>query len=300
MTQASHHKAFITTNAHESELVVDIYLSKKSQATAQAMPSPPAPQVVVKKTPPEHATKKPALQMTAAVKAHPVIIVIDAGHGGKDPGTIGASGTKEKNVVLEIAERLAELINKEPNMHAVLTRDGDYFVKLRDRLRLARKDNADLFVAIHADAYLTAESSGVSVYALSRHGATSEAARWLAKRDNYSELGGVDISGLGDKSYALRSVLLDLAQAATITDSVRLGSDILNSLANVTKLHYPRVEQAPFMVLKSPDIPSVLVETGYLSNPKEEERLRDPSYRNKIAQALLTGIRHYLTRTKII
>jgi N-acetylmuramoyl-L-alanine amidase len=188
------------------------------------------------------------------------------------------------------------LIEAEPNMRAVLTRNGDYFVPLIDRIKLARKGKADLFIAIHADSYFNTSSSGASVYALSRGGATSVAAKWLAQRDNYSELGGVDLGELEDQSYLLRSVLIDLAQTATITDSMRLGKSVLHSLDDVTRLHYSRVEQAPFMVLKSPDIPSILVETGFISNAKEEMHLRDPRYQDQIAQALLNGVRTYFRK----
>ena len=198
-----------------------------------------------------------------------------------------------KKCSIGIASRLAELINSEPNMRAVLTRNGDYFITLGDRLRISRNDKADLFIAIHADSYFNNQSTGASVYALSPHGASSVAARWLADRENHSELGGVDLNELGDKSYVLRSVLIDLAQTATISDSIKLGSNVLDGLEQVTRLHYSEVEQAPFMVLKSPDIPSILVETGFLSNPREEERLRQAAYRDKLARALLAGIRHY-------
>jgi N-acetylmuramoyl-L-alanine amidase len=238
--------------------------------------------------------KNPRPQALEIIKPRPLIIVIDAGHGGKDPGTIGAQGTREKDVVLAIAQRLAELIKQDPKLHARLTRNGDYFVPLKDRLRLARKDKADLFVAIHADSYFNDQSTGASVYALSQHGASSMAARWLADRENHSELGGVDLNGLGDHSYLLRSVLIDLAQTATIVDSVNLGTDMLSALESVTSLHYARVEQAPFMVLKSPDIPSILVEVGFLSNQYEEQRLRDAAYRDKLANALLAGIHQYV------
>lgn len=236
------------------------------------------------------------LKLPPESRVAPIVVVVDAGHGGKDSGAIGASGTKEKYVTLAIAKQLAELINQQPNMRAVLTRKGDYFVSLRNRLKLARKGNADLFIAIHADSYFNNQAGGASVYALSQHGATSEAAHWLARRENYSELGGVDLRELGDQSYLLRSVLIDLAQTATITDSLHLGKTMLRSLENVTRLHYLHVEQAPFMVLKSPDIPSILVETGFISNSNEELRLRDPFYQNKLAQAILTGIQGYLTQ----
>lgn len=174
---------------------------------------------------------QPTTLSTAKIPApHPIVIVIDAGHGGHDPGAIGPHGIKEKNVTLAISKRLADLINQEPGMHAVLTRQGDYYVPLRGRLKLARKGKADLFIALHADSYFNNRAQGASVYALSQHGATSEAARWLAKRDNYSELGGVDLRELNDQSYLLRSVLIDLAQTATITDSLHLGSMMLSNL----------------------------------------------------------------------
>lgn len=226
----------------------------------------------------------------------PIVVVIDPGHGGKDTGAIGKGNTKEKDVVLAIARQLANLINRRSDMHAVLTRNGDYFVPLRERLKLARRGKADLFVAIHADSFLNNHSSGASVYALSHRGATSEAARWLASRENTSELGGVDLGELDDKSHVLRSVLIDLAQTATIRDSLRLGTSLLDSLDNITALHYTRVEQAPFVVLKSPDIPSVLVETGFISNPSEEAKLSDTRYQAKMANALFSGIQLYLKK----
>lgn len=244
------------------------------------------------------AKPKPAIETKSTLPT--IVVVIDPGHGGKDPGAIGESGTKEKNVVLSIARHLAILINHQPHMRAVLTRKGDYFVPLRGRLKLARKGKGDLFVSIHADSFYDDKSTGISIYALSHHGATTEAARWLAKRENTSELGGVDLGELGDKSVVLRSVLIDLAQTATITDSLRLGSAMLQSLDQVTELHYTRVEQAPFMVLKSPDIPSILVETGFISNPTEEAKLRDEAYQTKIAQALFNGIQIYFKKYSTI
>lgn len=227
---------------------------------------------------------------------HPITVVIDPGHGGQDPGAVGEYGTQEKNIVLLIGKRLAELINRQPNMRAVLTRDTDVFIPLVERLKLARKGKADLFIAIHADSYFDRQSSGASVYALSRSGATSVAARWLSNRDNHSELGGLNLRELEDQSLQLRSVLIDLAQTATIVDSLRLGTSMLGTLKEVTKLHYSRIEQAPFLVLKSPDIPSILVETGFLSNPKEEKKLRDAAYQEKIANAIFNGIRQYLKK----
>lgn len=261
-----------------NQLVLDLYFSEK-------MPS----QIVA-------SSKKKKTTIQTAVESKPIVVVIDPGHGGKDTGAVGEHGTEEKNVVLAISKRLAKIINNQPGMRAVLTRQDDNFVPLRQRLKLARKGNADLFIAVHADAYFTNVANGASVYALSQRGATSEAARWIAKRDNYSELGGVDLDELGDQSHLLRSVLIDLAQTATITDSLRLGTSILDSLDNVTRLHYSRVEQAPFVVLKSPDIPSVLVETGFISNAHEEKRLNDKNYQHKIAVALYDGIKFYLKK----
>lgn len=229
-------------------------------------------------------------------KARPFIIVIDPGHGGRDPGATGEYGTKEKNIVLNIAKRLAFIINKQGNMRGVLTRNEDYFVPLSERLKLAHKGKADLFIAIHADSYFNTRAHGASVYALSQRGATSLAARWLAIRENHSELGGVNLGELEDKSAMVRSVLIDLAQTATINDSLRLGNAVLNSLNSVTKLRYCRVEQAPFMVLKSLDIPSILVELGFISNPQEEKKLNDKNYQNKMAQALFNGIHKYFKK----
>jgi len=219
-----------------------------------------------------------------------LIIIIDPGHGGHDPGALGPHGIAEKNVVLQTAQYLAYLINQNPSLHAVLTRNGDYFVSLSERLRIARKNKADLFVAIHADSFFNKYAEGASVYALSHHGATSVAARWLAIHENHSELNNIALGELDDQSYVLRSVLIDLAQTATIRDSLYLANSLLSTLQKVTRLHYRRVEQAPFMVLKSPDIPSILVEIGFLSNPKEESRLRDSSYQHTMAAALYRGI----------
>lgn len=275
LTSVGHAKV-ISQSDHE-KLMIDVKLAGDKLKKINA----PQPERTVKSSPP--------------VK-HIITVVIDPGHGGKDPGALGAQNAREKNIVLSIAKRLAKLINHQPNMRAVLTRRGDYFVSLRQRLALARKEKADVFVSIHADSFFNDQSTGASVYALSQRGATSEAARWLAQRENYSELGGVDLSGLDDQSYVLRSVLIDLAQTATINNSLHLGASVLGQLSNLSELHYRQVEQAPFMVLKSPDIASVLVETGFLSNPNEERKLRDPAYQEKIAQAVLGGVRAYLNK----
>lgn len=226
-------------------------------------------------------------------KAPVFTVVIDAGHGGHDSGAVSQDGLQEKQVVMGIAKKLAQEINTQPNMRAVLTRQGDYFVPLRQRLKLARKGDADLFIAIHADAHFDKSAHGASVYALSPHGATTEAARWLVQKENYAELGDVELNALQDRSPILRSVLIDLAQTATIEDSLKLGNRILDKLDDITRLHYKKVEQAPFVVLKSPDIPSVLVETGFISHPVESKKLASTNYQSQLAHAIFLGIKKY-------
>lgn len=220
-----------------------------------------------------------------------VVVLIDPGHGGKDPGAVGKEGNHEKDVVLDIAKELARTINKQPGMKAVLSRQGDYYINLRNRLQIARQYKADVFVAIHADAFHNTYSSGASVYALSLKGASSEAARWLAAKENYSELGGVNLAGKND---VLRSVLIDLSQTATISASLELGQHVLQQMGQLAALHRTHVEQAPFMVLKSPDIPSILVETGFLSNPKEEQKLIHHQYQRQLAESIKDGIVAYV------
>ncbi|MEO8401940.1 MAG: N-acetylmuramoyl-L-alanine amidase [Gammaproteobacteria bacterium] len=283
----NHARVKIVSSLQDKLLVIDVYSSGEISKTKKTIM-----QASIK----TNKFLAPENVLPRATPTHPLVIVLDPGHGGRDPGALGQLGSKEKNVTLSIARKLAEIINQQPNMRAVLTRKGDYFVPLRNRLQLARKGNADLFIAIHADSYFNDRAYGASVYALSAHGATSEAAHWLARRDNYSELGGVDLSELGDQSYLLRSVLIDLAQTATITDSLHLGMQVLSRMQKITILHYSHVEQAPFMVLKSPDIPSILVETGFLSNSDEELRLRDESYQNKLAESIFEGIRFYFKK----
>jgi N-acetylmuramoyl-L-alanine amidase len=221
-------------------------------------------------------------------------IVIDAGHGGEDPGAIGRRGSREKDITLNIAKRLKALIDAEPNMRAVLTRDGDYFLPLHMRVDKARKVRADLFVSIHADAFIRPHARGSSVFALSEKRATSEAAKWLARKENEADLvGGVNIDV---KDKYLAQTLLDLSQTATIDHSLRLGSAVLGELGHVNTLHKSHVEQASFAVLKSPDIPSILVETAFISNPEEERRLNDEAYQTKLARAILAGIKRYLAK----
>ncbi|MCX7090014.1 MAG: N-acetylmuramoyl-L-alanine amidase [Legionellales bacterium] len=222
-----------------------------------------------------------------------VIVVLDPGHGGHDPGAIGSKRTHEKEVVLAIAKKLKTLIDQQPGMRAVLTRNGDYYIGLRERMAIARRHNADLFIAIHADAFENHNSHGASVFALSQRGATSEAARWLAAKENYSELGGVNLSKLHDQNGMIRSVLIDLSQTATISASVQLGHQVLHGLNHITTLHSHKVEQARFMVLKSPDIPSVLIETGFISNQREEMNLTNPRYQTQLCQAIMGGIKTY-------
>jgi N-acetylmuramoyl-L-alanine amidase len=221
-------------------------------------------------------------------------IVIDAGHGGEDPGAIGRRGSREKDVTLSIARRLKALVDAEPNMRALLTRDGDYFLDLHTRVQKAEKVRADLFVSIHADAFIRPHAHGSSVFALSDRRATSELARFLAKKENESDLiGGVDLKG---KESHVKRTIVDLLQTANIDYSLRLGNSVLRRLGSVNTLHKPRVEQASFAVLKSPEVPSILVETAFISNPEEEKRLNDEAYQQRLARAILEGIRDYVAR----
>jgi N-acetylmuramoyl-L-alanine amidase len=227
----------------------------------------------------------------ARPEARDLVIAIDAGHGGEDPGAIGMHGTREKDVTLAIARALQRSVNAEPGMRAVLTRDGDYFVPLRDRMRRARAQQADLFVSIHADSIRDRAVDGSSVYILSQRGATNEAARWLAERENAADLiGGVSLEDKGD---LLASVLLDLSQTASLSASETAAEHVLHQLNLVGEVRKPLVQQAGFMVLKSPDIPSMLVETAYISNPAEEQRLRGVAHQAKLAAAIHQGLREY-------
>jgi N-acetylmuramoyl-L-alanine amidase len=220
-----------------------------------------------------------------------IVIAIDAGHGGVDPGASGKRGTREKNVVLDIAKALAARINAEPGMKAVLTRDGDYFISLKERTLRARRAKADLFVSIHADAIANPDVSGSSVYVLSDRGASSEAARWLAERENAADLkGGIK---LDDKDAVLANVLLDLSQTASISASMVAAENILKSLDQIGEVRKPRVQQAGFVVLKSPDIPSMLVETAFISNREDERKLSLPAHRAKLANAIFAVIEQY-------
>ena len=223
-----------------------------------------------------------------------IIVALDPGHGGEDPGAIGPGGTREKDVVLQIALRLRDRINQQTNMRAFLTRDADFFVPLQVRVQKARSVKADLFISVHADAFLTAAPAGASVFALSEKGASSSAARWLANKENSADLvGGVNATS---KDSQVRQALFDMSTTAQIKDSMKLGSVMLGQIGSVGKLHKGRVEQASFAVLKAPDIPSVLVETAFISNPAEEVRLRDVSYQIELANALMRGISLYFSK----
>ncbi len=224
-------------------------------------------------------------------KARLITIAIDAGHGGEDPGARGARGSDEKVITLALAKKLKAKIDAEPNMRGVLTRDGDYFIPLGTRVLKARKLKADLFISIHADAFTNPAARGSSVFALSEKGATSAGARYLAQKENESDLiGGVSLNG---RDPILAKTLLDLSQAATINDSLKLGKSVLGYIGEINKLHKNHVEQAGFAVLKSPDIPSILVETAFISNPEEERKLNDDAYQEKMADSILSGIKKY-------
>ncbi|MCP4980160.1 MAG: AMIN domain-containing protein [Gammaproteobacteria bacterium] len=220
------------------------------------------------------------------------VIALDPGHGGRDPGAIGKKGTREKDVALSVAKKMKNIINRTSGYRAILTRNGDRFVTLRNRVKKAREAEADIFISLHADSFHKANVKGASVYALSLRGASSEAARWIAQKENASDLiGGIS---LDDKDDLIASVLLDLSQTATIQDSLELGSDVLSHIGKVSKLNNQKVQQAGFAVLKAPDMPSILIETAFLSNPSEEKKLRNPKHQHKLAKAVFSGIKKHL------
>ncbi|ASU40303.1 N-acetylmuramoyl-L-alanine amidase [Herbaspirillum sp. meg3] len=260
-----------------------------AEAKPDAKPAPQAqdddpPQVA--KARPQDDTK---LQLTRMIT-----IALDPGHGGEDPGAIGSRGNREKDVVLSIAKRLKKKIEEQPNMRVMLTRDADFFVPLGMRVQKARKVQADLFISIHADAFVQPTARGSSVFALSEKGASSTAARWLANKENAADMiGGVNIK-THDKQLA--SVLLDLSTTAQINDSLRIGNAVLREIGGINKLHKGAVEQAGFAVLKAPDIPSILIETAFISNPEEEAKLTDNSYQDDMADAIMTGIKKYFSK----
>ena len=291
-------------------LVLDVYplleaddpvmalLDKKNAPPAIAPPAENAEKTAKPATgfngAPASATLTPGKKSApAADVARLITVAIDAGHGGEDPGAKGRSGTHEKHVTLAIARKLKALVDDKPNMRGVLIRDGDYFIPLVNRVIKAHKIQADLFVSIHADAYVKPHARGSSVFVLSERGASSAAAGWLARKENDADLiGGVNID-VPDPT--LKQVLIDLSQTATINDSLKLAKAVLGEIGEVNDLHRAHVEQAGFAVLKAPDIPSILVETAFLTNPEEEKKLKDEKYQDKMAQAILVGIRKYFS-----
>jgi N-acetylmuramoyl-L-alanine amidase len=248
-----------------------------SSTSASTDKKPEAPTIVAGRKPPR-----------------PFVVVLDPGHGGEDPGAVGPRGTREKEVVLTISRLVGDKLDNDPRYRIVLTRDGDFFVPLHQRVQRARRVKADLFVSVHADAFTHPQANGSSVFALSERGATSTAAKWLANKENEADLiGGINMA---TRDAGLARILLDLSTTAQINDSLKLGRMVLSELGEVNRLHKPQVEQAGFAVLKAPDIPSILVETAFISNPEEERKLRDASYQDKFADALADGIRSYFKK----
>ncbi len=257
--------------------------SRREQTQPQAAPTVAAG---------SNTTADPTSRSTSTDRL--VIVALDPGHGGEDPGAIGPGGTREKDVVLQVAQLLRDRINARPGMRAFLTREGDYFVPLHVRVQKARRVKADLFISIHADAFFTPRPQGASVFVLSERGATSSAARWLADKENAADnVGGINLKV---NDTAVRQALLDMSTTAQINDSLQVGGAMLGELSRVGRLHKPRVEQAGFAVLKAPDIPSVLVETAFISNPDEEVKLRDSGFQIQLADALMRGIERYFAR----
>lgn len=279
-----------------NRLVVDLYDQEADAVAATAPPPAPVPVQTPATTP-----AVPVSPAQPAIKLPPVpsgkrdiVVAIDAGHGGEDPGASGSRGQHEKDIVLQIAQELQRQINSEKGFRAELTRTGDYFIPLRKRTEIARKKGADLFVSIHADAAPSKAAFGASVFALSDRGATSETARWLADTENRSDLiGGAGNVSLDDKDRMLAGVLLDLSMTATLSSSLNVGQKVLGNMGRITSLHKQRVEQAGFMVLKSPDIPSILVETGFISNDNEAAKLATRSHQQALARSIHTGVRQF-------
>lgn len=292
-------------------LVLDLYPAQPIDPLMALLDKPETappkiePPAIVSDRTGETSAAAPAVKPEAAPTQHPngatapeisrlVTIMLDPGHGGEDPGAIGQGGSHEKNVTLAVAKRLKAKIDAVPNMRAMLTRDGDFFIPLNQRVEKARRIRADLFVSVHADAFVKPTARGSSVFVLSEHGASSSAARWLAKKENDADLiGGVNIRA---KDPYLARTLLDLSQTATNNDSLKLGQAVLGELRHINTLHKGQVEQAGFAVLKAPDIPSILIETAFISNPDEEKRLNDEDYQERMAAAILQGLRRYFSK----
>jgi N-acetylmuramoyl-L-alanine amidase len=255
-----------------------------------AVPAPPPVAAAPKPAP------TPAPETKAAAVDRLIVIALDPGHGGEDPGAVGPSGLKEKDVVLAVGLKLRERLQTNPNIRVLMTRDADFFVPLQDRVRKARRVQADLFVSIHADAFFTPQAKGASVFVLSDGAATSAAARWMANKENAADMvGGVNVGAATKDANVLRA-LLDMSTTAQIKDSLKLGGEVLGQIGKIGKLHKVKVEQAGFAVLKAPDVPSILVETAFISNPDEEKKLRDPDYQDQLVDALASGIAKYFAK----
>ncbi len=270
----------VPANGRGHRLVVDL-LDPKALQKSQS--------VIAKQTPSEPDQKKTIVKPTY----RDLVVAVDAGHGGKDPGATGKRGTQEKDVVLSIAKKLAAKINSTQGMRAVLTRKTDKYLALRERIDVARANNADLFISIHADAFKNHKVQGSSVYVLSQNGASSEAARWLAEKENSADfIGGVTMP---TEDPVLKEVLIDLSQNAVLDASTNIAGQVLGGLKRVGKVHKPNVQHAGFVVLKSPDIPSILIETGFITNPSEERKLLNPKQQNKLVNAIHSGIKRYFS-----
>ena len=285
--------------SYRHRLVLDLYPSTEVDplmALLDREETPPAapPTAPTAPEPAEVIPERPLRPATRLNERRSLVIVLDPGHGGEDPGAIGRGGSQEKDVTLSIAQRLQAKIEAIPAMRCLLTRDGDFYIPLNQRVQKARRVEADLFVSVHADAFIKPTARGSSVFVLSQNGATSSAARWLASKENAADLvGGVNLAG--NDPYLART-LLDLSLTATINDSMKLGKNVLGELGRINTLHKGEVEQAGFAVLKAPDIPSILIETAFISNPQEEARLNDERYQDRMADAILKGIRRYFAQ----
>jgi N-acetylmuramoyl-L-alanine amidase len=281
---------------HAHRIVIDLYPLTPPDPLMALLESDPGAREYKPRasTPDRQPTIEPPYPSNRGDARRRIVIAIDPGHGGEDPGAIGRRGTYEKNVTLAIARKLKALVDAEPGMRAMLTRDDDYFVPLHARVQKARRVQADLFISIHADAFSTSSARGSSVFALSEHGATSAAARWLAQRENQADLiGGVN---LDNRDPVLARTLLDLSQTAQINDSLRVGRSVLEGVGMINTLHKGAVEQAGFAVLKAPDIPSILVEVAFISNPDEETKLRSDHQQQRFAESIFSGIRRYFAQ----
>ena len=290
--EASEQRAAQTVNDALGEFIGRI--DRPARPPSPSVGSAPAAAAIAPSAPPALEAPPPATEALQDRVNRLIIVALDPGHGGEDPGAVGPTGLKEKDVVLQIALQLRERLNALRGVRVMMTRDADFFVPLHERVRKARRVQADLFISIHADAFMRPQARGASVFALSTGAATSSAARWMAQRENAADaVGGVNASA---KDPQVLAAMLDMSTSAQIKDSLKLGTEVLGRLGQVGRLHKPRVEQAGFAVLKAPDVPSILVETAFISNPQEEERLRDPQFQAEIVEALLQGIKRYFAR----